>query len=379
MEFDWSEKQTAFRSDLRAFIERELPDDYEEMKREGLATVRRARVARAFCGKLAAAGMLVRHWPEEYGGDGDEDWWNYLILTEETSGAGEPRGGQYMNVSFVGPAIMKYGTDEQKAEHLERIRSGTVIWCQGFSEPSAGSDLGAMSTRAERIDGGYLINGSKIWTSFAPHADYIFLLARTSTGKRHISCFLLPMDSEGIEVRSHRGVLPWGYLNEVSFTNVFAPESTRLGEEGCAWALVKYVLDYERVGVPVYPQARVVLELVVNQLDADGAFDSPFVQAHAGRVLAALEAARHLSYAVMDERAKGKVPSAIHTMARVANIRAARELIDFLTQHIAAEIDRFDGRVEACYRLAFANSHGGGAHEIVLNTVALQHLGLPRE
>ncbi len=380
MEFGWSPAQTEFRNELREFIRREVPERYDEMTREGWATHRRVELSRAFCERLAAAGLLVRHWPKEYGGGGDGDWWNYMITSEETLAAGEPRGPQYMSTSWIGPALMKYGTETQQKEYLGRIREGKAVWCQGFSEPNAGSDLAAMRTFAERTDGGYMINGSKIWTSYSPDADYIFLLARTSNEKRHISCFLLPMSSTGIEVHAHPGIVPAGHLNEVFFNDVFAAEETRLGEEGRAWEIVKYVLEHERVGsVPVFHQARVVLDLVVAHLRAEEKFESPFIQAQAGRVVAAIEAARHLSYAVMNERAKGKTPSAAHTLARTANIHVARLLLDFLTQHVGAGIREHDGRVEDFYRLAFANCHGGGAYEIILGTVALQYLKLPRE
>ena len=379
MEFDWTPAQAEFRKTLRDFIRREVPENYSEMRREGWGTSRRVEVGRSFSEKLARAGLLVRHWPEEYGGGGDGDWWNYIVIAEEAMAAGEPRGPQYMSTSWIGPALMKYGTAEQQREHLGRIREGKAIWCQGFSEPSAGSDLASMRTAAERIQGGYRINGTKIWTSYAPDADFIFLLARTSNEKKAISCFLLPMSSPGIRVQEHPGVLPRGHLNEVFFDDVFAPEGTRLGEEGRAWEVVRYVLDYERIGMPVYQHARVVLDLVVERLRAQGRFGSPFLRAHAGRVLAAIEAARHLSYAVINERAKNRKPTAIHTLARTATIQAARLMLDFMSEHLGPAIREHEGEVEDFYRMAFANAHGGGAYEIILGTVALQYLGLPRE
>src|SRR4029078_3057253 len=115
--------------------------------------------------------------------------------------AGEPRGPQYYNVNWIGPTIMAYGTPQQKELHLGRMRRGDVVWCQGFSEPSAGSDLAALRTRAVRDGDRYLVNGSKIWTSYAGLADFCFLLVRTGTERRDISVFLLPMDRPGITVR----------------------------------------------------------------------------------------------------------------------------------------------------------------------------------
>src|SRR5579862_1770248 len=129
MEFGWTPQQEQFRESLRAFITREVPKNYfTDMMRDGWASPARVELSKQFCAKLAAANMLVREWPKEYGGDGDGDWWNYFIQSEETFAAGEPRGPQYMNFSWIGPAIMRFGSDEQKREHLTRIREGKVNW-----------------------------------------------------------------------------------------------------------------------------------------------------------------------------------------------------------------------------------------------------------
>src|SRR3546814_3378301 len=126
---------------------------------------------------MADAGLLTRHWPQEYGGE-ESTPWEHIILSEELYSCGEPRSSAYMATNFIGPAIMRSGTPEQKDHHLTAIARGDVFWCQGFSEPSAGSDLASLRTAASPVEGGYRINGSKIWTSYAHSADYCFLLAR---------------------------------------------------------------------------------------------------------------------------------------------------------------------------------------------------------
>jgi hypothetical protein len=153
------------------------------------------RVPKQFCPALARKGWLTQHWPREYGGR-DATPWRHAILGEEMWRIGEPRSSQYMNVNWVGPTIMAYGTPEQKAFHLPRISAGNVFWCQGFSEPEAGSDLVSLRTLAVRDGEEYLINGSKIWTSYVNYADYCFLIVRTDpSSKRHhgISVLLMPM------------------------------------------------------------------------------------------------------------------------------------------------------------------------------------------
>jgi alkylation response protein AidB-like acyl-CoA dehydrogenase len=377
MEFGWTDQQRKFRESLRAFIAREVPKNYfTDMLHDGWSTPERVELSKDYCAKLAAENMLVREWPKEYGGGGDGDWWNYFIQSEESFAAGEPRGPQYMNTSWIGPAIIRYGSDAQKKEHLTRILGGRVIWCQGFSEPHGGSDLGAMRTAAVRTDDGYVINGSKIWTSYAPFADYIFLLARTGQERKNISSFLLSMKTPGIRVRENKGLVQSGHLNEVFFTDVRVPESSRLGAEGTAWDVMRNILNYERVGVPMYHLSRMALDRSVEKLQSEGRFSSPSVRAHAGRVVSAVEAARQITYAVMDERAKNRPPTAFTNVARALNVRCVKLTADFIAQHIGPD---GDGQIEDFFRVSLSNGHGGGAAEIVLNTIATQFLHLPRE
>ena len=164
------------------------PDDVEAVK--------------AFCAALGEGGFLTPHWPKAYGGR-EASPWEQLIISEETWSVGEPRGGQYMNTNWIGPALMAYGTPEQQAEHLPPITRGEVNWCQGFSEPDAGSDLAALRCRAVRDGDTYVVNGEKIWTSYAHAAEYCFLLVRTdpdSPKREGITILLVPMDTAG-----HRG------------------------------------------------------------------------------------------------------------------------------------------------------------------------------
>ncbi|RYY28457.1 MAG: acyl-CoA dehydrogenase [Sphingomonadales bacterium] len=378
MEFAWSPVQDAFRASIRDFISANLPDGYDALIREGLGTGPRTVMGKQFSQKLAEQEMLVRHWPVEYGGGGDDDWWNYFIQTEENWAAWEPRGPQYMNTSWIGPSIMRFGTEAIKQAHLPAIREGTVAWCQGFSEPHGGTDLAAMRTSAEPVEGGYRINGSKIWTSYSPSADYIFLLARTGKGRKDISCFLLPMDSPGILVRENPGVVPVGHLNEVFFSDVFAPVESMLGNEGEAWEIVKFVIAYERIGVPFYHMGSALLDHVVAQLQAQDRFDDSHVRAFAARVRAELEAARQISYSVMDERARGMPSSALAQLGRSSNVTSGRSLLDFLSEVLGPEIGDGDGTIESYYRFTLPNGHGAGAHEVVLNAIAQGMLDLPR-
>ena len=189
MEFEWSQEDARHREEIRAFLAEVLPEDWEEISKHGPGSDQQAAFSKTFCRAMADKGWLTQHWPAEYGGR-DAAPWRHSIVGEELWAIGEPRGAQYMNVNWIGPAIMAFGTEEQKAFHLPRISSGSVLWCQGFSEPEAGSDLAALRTLAIRDGDDYVVNGSKIWTSYVENADFIFLLVRTdpdSTRQRGVS------------------------------------------------------------------------------------------------------------------------------------------------------------------------------------------------
>lgn len=171
MNFDWTDEDNQYRQDVREFLAEALPPGWSGYDKNNLPKYKED--AGKFSQALAQRGWLTQNWPREYGGQ-EASPWRHAILNEELWPIGEPRGSQYMNVNWIGPAIMAAGTPEQKAYHLARISAGDVFWCQGFSEPDAGSDLPALRTRAVRDGDDYVVNGAKIWTSHVGTADFCF-------------------------------------------------------------------------------------------------------------------------------------------------------------------------------------------------------------
>lgn len=277
MNFDWTDEQAALRERVRELLARELPPDWEQLSRHGPGSPAQTAFSLEFCPKLAAAGLLVPHWPVEFGGRGAPAW-EHFIVGEELFAAGEPRGPQYMNANFIGATLMKFGTPGQQARYLPDMAAGRAIWCQGFSEPSAGSDLAALGTRATARGDAYVIDGSKVWTSYAGMAQTCFLLARTGAGKGGIAIFLVPMDTPGITVRPIPSLIGHGDIHEVFFDDVVVPASARLGAEGQAWAIISYALALERVGLARYAFSRRVLDRMVAQLQAEGRFQDSMVR-----------------------------------------------------------------------------------------------------
>ncbi len=331
MNFDWNEEQLAFRNTVREFLAANLPQDWEQLA-HGPGSEAQTVFSKEFCSALAEAGLLVPHWPEDWGGR-DADPWIAFILAEEMWAAGEPRGGQYMNVNWIGPTLMKFGSDDQQQRYIPPMARGETLWCQGFSEPEAGSDLASLRTRADRDGDLYRVNGQKIWTSYAGHADTCFLLARTNPGKRGISIFLLPMDTPGITVRQIPSIIGEGDIHEVFFDDVEVPASAMLGEEGQAWDIIRIALSLERVGIPRFALASRMLHRAVTTLKQEGRFSHGAVEQSA-RALAACEAARLGSYEIIDQRSRGLVPGPEASATRFATVNAERLVAEFVVEQL---------------------------------------------
>lgn len=380
MDFAWTDEQAALRQRVRELLARELPPDWDRISRHGPGSAEQTAFSLAFCPRLAAAGLLVPHWPAAWGGC-DAPPWQHFIIGEELWAAGEPRGPQYMNVNFIGQTIMRFGTPAQQQRLLPPMAAGQALWCQGFSEPEAGSDLAALRTRAERRGDRYVINGSKVWTSYAGLAQHCFLLARTGgSGRQGICIFLVDMATPGIRVRPIPSLIGHGDIHEVFFDDVDVPAECRLGDDGQAWPIIGWALSHERVGIARYAFSRRVLDGMVRQLQAARHFDDAIVQARAGQALAACEAARWLVYRVVDGRAHGLKPGPDANLARVAVVAAEQAVADFGLCFLPDSYcgDAFPNHLQHHER-AIAAGIAAGAAEIQLNLVAHDWLGLPRE
>jgi len=376
MEFGWTAEEVEFRQSVRDFIAANLPDGWRT-KVPGDEPY--SDVTLDFCRKLAAKGWFAPHWPRQYGGGGDESPWRFAILTEELWASGEPRGSQYMNVNWIGPAIIAHGTDEQKQRFLPRIAAGEMLWCQGFSEPEAGSDLASLQTAATLEGDHYVITGQKIWTSYAAGAHYCFLLARTASDRQGgggISIFLVPMDAPGVKVEVIPTMLGIHQVHRMTFDHVRLPVAERLGEHNAGWAIIRDALADERVGTPRHMRAAAVLDAVVAQAQRDGRITeadwSDIVQARA-----ACSAARLMAYRFRQLRGEGQLEGEPY-VARGAIVRAERAVAE-----VAANLGGMEGLVAGTihdgeYRTSLIAGLGGGAYEMQLNLISRLWLKLPK-
>jgi len=379
MNFEWSDQQRALRKRIEDFLVENLPDDWEEFSRHGPGSPALTAFARGFCRKLAENGMLFPHWPKDIGGDGLGPW-EQQILAEVMWEWGEPRGGQYMNVNWIGPSLVKYGTEAQKAKYLPQIAEGEMLWCQGFSEPNSGSDLASLRTRAELEGDHYKVNGQKIWTSYASLADTCFLLTRTNDDrKRGITILLVPMDTPGITVRQIPSLIGEGDIHEVFFDDVIVPIGQRFGEEGQAWEIISYSLTNERLGIPRYQLARKALDRAVGMLKQAGAFSVDMVKAEAARCAALCEAARTTIYAIVQKRVEGMAIGPEAASARFATVTAEREVSAFIVEYVPEALAGGSAYLQMHHQRGIAAGIASGSAEILLNIIATEVLELPRE
>jgi alkylation response protein AidB-like acyl-CoA dehydrogenase len=379
MEFGWTDEQREFRERIRTFLAENLPADWEKLSHHGPGSEEQTKFSRKFCGLLADAGLLIPHWPKAWGG-GEFDPWRQIILAEEMWMAGEPRGAQYMNVNWIGPTLMRYGSEAQKARYLPPMARGDAIWCQGFSEPDAGSDLASLRTRADREGDVYRINGQKIWTSYAGLAETCFLLTRTGADrKKGISIFLVPMDTPGIEVRQIPSIIGEGDIHEVFFTDVVVPADARLGQEGEAWEIIAYSLTNERLGIPRYALARRALDRAVAVLAERGAFARESVRVQAAQTASLCEAARLSSYALVDQRVRGLKIGAEASAARVATVMCERAVAEFVVEFLPEAMSGEHPFLLMHHQRGIVAGIASGAAEIQLNLIASDVLELPKE
>ena len=258
-----SPEEARFRSGARRWLETALP---RLPWPEPADLVAKAPFWRQWQRMLFEAGYAGLSWPKEYGGAG-ADAKLRAIFAEETDRAGAPERLNTIGEDFAGPTIIEFGTEEQKGRFLRPILTGEEIWCQLFSEPESGSDLASLRTRAERVEGGWRIQGQKVWTSRAHLAGHAILLARTG-GARHkgITYFLVPMDSPGITVRPLAHMLGEAEFNEVFLDGVFIPDNLVVGEVDGGWRIAMATLAYERVAIAT---GRVNTKRAVDSLIAD--------------------------------------------------------------------------------------------------------------
>jgi alkylation response protein AidB-like acyl-CoA dehydrogenase len=384
MQLTTSANLEAFRHEVRAFIATHSP---------GLKTHSGVRAPepslmpaiREWTAKLFDAGYLGITWPAEHGGRPDADPREPFVVAEEITRARtwDPVGAW----SLAASAVLEFGTPEQQAQFLPRIRSAEDVWCQLFSEPGAGSDLAALSTRAVRDGDEFVVTGQKVWTTNGQHADIGYLLARTNpdvTKHKGITAFALDMRSPGVDVRPLREITGTEDFNEVFLEEVRIPADRVIGTVDGGWGVAMSSLGHERAGVA---SQGVELYRVLEDLVSLGPLEDPGVRRDVGRLVARVHVNDLMSKAAQSRMVSGKEDPVDAPAGKVFFSEVNLELAELGVRLQGSEAALVEGDQDVAasgwwqdaYLYARAFTIAGGANEVLRNVIAERALGLPRE
>lgn len=332
--------------------------------------------------RLAAAGWAGVHWPREYGGRGAGLTESAIFFTE-LGAAGCPLPADVVGLIHAGPTIMEWGTDDQKERFLPRLLRGEEIWCQGFSEPQAGSDLAAVRTLAERAEGGWRLRGQKVWTTYAQHARWCIVIARTDreAPKHHgLTYFILDMREPGLEVRPLRQITGEHEFNELFLDGAWVPDENVVGGVGNGWRVTLTELMNERAGIGFFLQVslRNLLDAFVDAAAERGLLADPLLADRVGGLHAKVEVLRLTAFRGLSAIERDGQPGPEGSLAKLMWSSANQELTQLAVEVLgpgAFEVGSPWGRELLSAR---ANSIEGGTTEILNNILAERVLGLPR-
>ena len=392
MDLNYSPEETAFRDEVRAWLKDNLPDElrnkvvnYEELTKEDLLHWQKITAER---------GWGAPDWPEEWGGTN----WTIVqrhIFEEECGYAGCPPRIPF-GVSMCAPVLHKFGTQEQKQRFLPGMYNGDVFWCQGYSEPGSGSDLASLKTSAVREGDSYVVNGQKIWTTWAQHADWIFCLVRTSSDfpkrQQGISFLLMDMNTPGISVRPLMLMDGGHEVNEVFFDDVRVPAENLIHEENDGWTVAKYLLGYERLGTGnTGASKREVLRLkeLAAQQSKNGKplIDDPRFRDRLSRVEVELMALEITNLRFLDQMRGGRAPGAEVSLLKIRGTEIQQALTELMLEAVgpfaqpfqslhATDFDQQTASIAPRYCNYRKTSIYAGSNEIQRNIIAKASLGL---
>jgi alkylation response protein AidB-like acyl-CoA dehydrogenase len=375
-----SPPEAAFRSEVRAWIEENLPDEL----RESRGGARRFEdQGREWSRRLGEAGYAGLTWPREYGGAG-APYTHQAILLEELARAEAPQHIGVIGLGMAGPTIVAHGTETQKRRYLAKILSAEEIWCQGFSEPGAGSDLAAVRTSA-RLDGDrFVVNGQKVWSSFAHIADHCLLLTRSDPGAaRHegLTYLLVDMHAPGVEVRPLRQITGEAEFNEIFLTDVEVPRENVLGEVGQGWQVAMTTLLHERgtLGFALTGALEVAVRKLLG-LARERGVDDPLLRDRIAREWIELQALRMTNYRALTELVHTGVPGPAGSVSKLQWSEANQRLTKLALELLGPEGQVLDG--DGYWQFLQLRSRGNtieaGTSEVLRSIIAERVLGLPR-
>ncbi|MDT4976137.1 MAG: 3-oxocholest-4-en-26-oyl-CoA dehydrogenase alpha subunit [Pseudonocardiales bacterium] len=400
MEISFSAEHEALRAELRSYFDRLMTPERRAALNSPEGDYGDGTAYKEVIRQMGADGWLTLAWPEEYGGRGGSRI-EQLIFTDEAAIAGAPV--PFLTINTVGPTIMRFGTEEQRAFYLPRIAAGELHFAIGYSEPDAGTDLASLRTRATRDGDDYVINGQKMWTSLIQYADYVWLACRTlppppatpplpggpPSAPKHkgLSILIVPTDSPGFSwtpVRTVSGPT----TSATYYADVRVPAAALVGEENAGWALITNQLNHERVALtsaaPIMTALREVREWAQNTKLADGrrVIDQEWVQIHLARIHAKVQFLKLMNWRIASGAGVGPADaSATKVFGTEFATEAYRLLMEVLgaNAHVRAgsPAAMLNGRIERMHRSSLILTFGGGTNEVQRDIIAGVGLRLP--
>jgi len=383
-------EEAELRAEVRAWLHEHLPWEYGKglpPRFDDLAD--EVAFGREWQAKLAARRWVGVAWPEEYGGRGAGPLEHFIVI-EELARARAPELVGRIGINLVGPTLLAHGTPEQKQRWLPNILSAAEIWCQLFSEPEAGSDLASLRTRAVAVDGGWVLNGQKVWTSYAQFADWGVCLARTDPDVRKqegISYFVVDMRAPGVEVRPLRQITDEAEFNEVFLADVFVPAEQLIGPEHAGWKIANSTLTHERGVNPrqLVVHVQLIEELLRMALES-GAYDDHRLQQRLAQAYVEVRLFQLLNWRTLSRLAKGKAPGPEGSLLKLYWSEMSKRLHDIVMAVLGpaaplwhgASANPGDGVWQRSWLYYQAASIWAGANEIQRNVIGERVLGLPR-
>jgi alkylation response protein AidB-like acyl-CoA dehydrogenase len=396
MDFKLSPEQERFRDELRRWLEVHSPGDWGRIRATLHSREARAAFLIDWQRKLHAAGYVGLHWPREYGGRGATVM-EQAIFYEEMARARAPELPNSIGLDMAGPAIIAHATEEQKRFHLPRILSAEHLFCQGFSEPNAGSDLASVQTRAERKNGRYVINGQKVWTSYAHYANWCILLAQTDpAAPRHkgLTFFLVDMKSPGFTVKPLREMSGDAEFNELYFDDLEVPAENVVGRENGGWAVAITTLMFER-GPRALSRQLILRQGIAEALELaratvrDGAPASrdPVVRQRLAQAYIDAEVLRYANLRILTRLARGEVPGPEGSASKLFFSETWQRVLELALELQGPYAALWQGSERALaggwWQYRHLRSRGdtiaGGTSEIMRNILAERVLGLPKD
>lgn len=394
MDINFSDEDVAFRDEVREFFDKEYDSEVSKRQADNHSSDYKSSIV-AWQKKLHAKGWIAPDWPVEYGGTGWSSTQKYIYETERGL-AGIPDVIPF-GLKMVAPVIYTFGTEEQKARFLPRILSSDDWWCQGYSEPGAGSDLAALTTSAEYAGDNYIVNGRKIWTTLAQFADWIFCLVRTSKGVRRqegISFLLIDMKSPGITVKPIIAIDGQHSLNEVLFENVLVPTENLIGEQDKGWTYAKALLAHERTGMAEVADSKRMLDQLKLRAAAEvnggkPMIEDPVFQMRLSDIEMELMALEYTELRVFASMASGGMPGPESSLLKIKGTEISQSIHEVQLQlasyyggalqgELSSEVlgHNFATEARGKYMYGRAATIYGGSNEVQRNVIAKAVLGL---